>query len=101
MPRHSKHKKAKRPWYVPKVKAQKTVSQDIFAFALKYGWDVRPGVLGIWWLGRGSTRISLSFNETGDILIDAVLVRLDKPDRKLNLKQIKRVIAMLGELQPK
>lgn len=102
MPRHSKHDKAKRPWYgLPTVKEQRTLAQRVFALALKYDWEIRPQVLGIWIIARGDIRIHTSWSEDGNELKDGVLWRPDREDRKLTVKQIIRLIAMKGELQGK
>lgn len=96
MPKHSKFKKAKRPWYAPQD--QKSEASKVMAFALKYQWELRPQHLGIWVIARGDLRVFCTFSEEGDKLTDAVLVRMDKEDRKIpNLKVLLHFLARAGE----
>lgn len=96
MPRHSKHKKAKRPWYAPQE--QKTEASKVFAFALKYQWGLRPQHLGIWVIARGDVRVFCTFSEDQDKLTSAVLVRMDKEDREIkSLRVLLLFLARVGE----
>lgn len=101
MPRHSKHDKAKRPWYDNMLPTpQRTLAQKIFRFALFHDWELRPQHLGIWVMARKRYRIFITFSENGQEMKSAVLVvnGIEDQERELTLKQTVKFLKRYGRL---
>lgn len=103
MPRHSKHDKAKRPWYEVQGgddKKRRTFAQKVFRYALHHDWELRPQVLGVWVVARKRYRLFVTFTSDGDKFDSCVLVvnGMEDQERKLTAKQMVKFIKRYGRL---
>lgn len=101
MPRHSKHKKAKRPWYDQPVEGkERSRLSKIFKLALFHDWELRPQALGIWVIARGKHRLFVTYDEKGNEFQDCILVvnGLEDQERKLTEQQMLKFIKRYGRL---